>query len=177
MLPFVSINSPSNWEELMCCSFWWLPCCPATDIEFNPARAASLHKSSLKRYRDTWRGGRFMTPLEVQENFGLLPAEFPVSTTVVACLYRTWEDLLKSSSRRLDCGEWMAIYGDSDSLLPLVVYRAEEGFQPSVGTSMVRIPRKTQLFTVKQSSKTLEEIPVDTSKFPTTWDEYGDDIV
>ena len=42
---------------------------------------------------------------------------------------------------------------------------------------MVRIPRKTQLFTVKQALKSLEEIPGDTLKFPTTWDEYGDDIV
>ena len=118
-----------------------------------------------------------MTPLKVQENFDLLPAELLMWTAVVARLYRTWEDLLKSSSRRLDYGEWLAIYGDSDNLLPLVVCRAKEGFQPSVGTSMVRIPRKTQLFTVKQASKTLEEIPDNTSKFPTTWDEYGEDTV
>ena len=117
-----------------------------------------------------------MTPLEVQENFGVLPAEFPMWSEVVACLYHTWDDLLKSKSRKLNCKEWLAIYGDPDSL-PLVVCRAEEGFQPSIGTSMVRIPCKIQLFTVKQASKSLEEIPVDTPKFPTTWDEYGDDIV
>ena len=99
-----------------------------------------------------------MTPLEVQENFDLLPAEFPVWFAVVSRLYQTWKDVLKFSSRRLDYGEWLAIYGDTDSLLPLVVCRAEEGFQPSVGTSMVRIPRKVQLFAIKQSLKTLEEI-------------------
>ena len=177
MLLFVSISNLSNWEELMSCSFWWLPFSPAMDLGFSPARATSLHKSGLKRYRDIWRGGQFMTPLEVQENFGLLPAKFLVWTAAISCLYQTWEDVLKFSSRRLDCREWLAVYGDTDNLLPLVVCRAEEGFQPLVDTSMVRIPQKVQPFVVKQSSKTQEEIPDDTLWFPTTWDEYGDDIV
>ena len=168
MLPFDSISNSSNWEELMSCSLWWSPSSPAMDLGFSLARAASLHKSGLKRYRDIWKGGQFMTPLEVQENFGLLPAEFLVWTAAVSCLYQTWKDVLKFSSRRLDYGEWLAIYGDTDSLLPLMVCGAEEGFQPFVGTNMVRIPRKAQLFAVKQSSKTLEEIPDDTSRFPTT---------
>ena len=117
-----------------------------------------------------------MTPLEVQENFGLLPVEFPTWSVVVTRLYHTWDDLLKSRSRKINCGEWLAIFGDMDSA-PLAVCRAEEGFQPSTGTSMVRIPHKTQLFTVKQALKSLEEIPGDTPKFPTTWDEFGDDTI
>ena len=89
----------------MSCNFWWLPSSLATDLGFSPARAASLHKSGLKRYRDIWRGGRFITPLEVQENFGLLLAQYLVWTAAISCLYQTWEDVLKFSSRRLDCGE------------------------------------------------------------------------
>ena len=160
----------------MSCSFWWLQFSLATDMGLSSAMAASLHKKGLKRYRDIWRRGLFMTPLEVQENFGLLLVEFPMWSAVVARLYRTWDDLLKSSSRKLNCGEWLAIYGDPDSL-PLVVCRVEEGSQPSTGTNMVRIPRKTQLLSVEQPSKSLEEIPGDTPKFPTIWDEYGDDTV
>ena len=70
----------------------------------------------------------------------------------------------------------MAIFGDLDSL-PLAVYRADEGFQPSASNSTLRIPWKIQLFTVKQISKTLEEIPEDMPKFPIIWDERGDDMV
>ena len=142
MLPFVSTSNPFNWEELMSCSFWWLPSCPAAEAGFTMARAASLHKHGLKWYRDIWRGGRFLTPLEAQVKFGLLPDEFPIWSEVVARLYRIWDNLLRTSPRKLVCREWLAIYGDADSLLPIVVRREEEGFQPETGTSMVKIPRK-----------------------------------
>ena len=177
MLPFVSTRNPANWEELMSCSFWWLPSCPAVEAGFTMKRAASLHKHGLRWYRDIWRGGRFLTPLEAQVKFGLLPDEFPVWSEVVARLYQIWGNLLRSSPRKLVCGEWLAIYGDADSLLPIVVCRADEGSQPKTGTSIVKIPRKMQLYKVKRSSKTLEEISDDDLLLPTAWDEYGDDTV
>ena len=177
MLPFVSTSSPSNWKELMNCSFWWLPACPALDAGFSMVRAASLHKHGLKCYRDIWRGRRFLTPPEAQEKFGLLPPEFPVWSVVVAHLDSMWENLIRTSPRKLTYGEWMAIYGDAGDLLPIVVCRAEEDFQPVVGTCMIKIPHKTQLFKVKWLSKTLEEILGDSLKLSTVWDEHGDDTV
>ena len=177
MLPFVSTRDPSNWEELMSCSFWWLPSCPAIEAGFTMKRAASLHKHGLRWYRDIWRGGRFLTPLEAQMKFELLPGKFTVWSEVVAHLYQIWSNLLRSSPRKLACREWLAIYGDADSLLPIVVCRADEGFQPETRTSMVKIPCNSQLYKVKRSSKTLEEITNDDLLLPTTWDEYGDDTV
>ena len=73
----------------MSCSFWWLQSNSAMDLGLSVARAASLHNKGLKRYRDIWRSGRFMTPLEVQDNFGLLPTEFPAWSVVVTRLYHT----------------------------------------------------------------------------------------
>ena len=161
MLPFVSTRDLSNWEESMSCSFWWLPSCPAVEAGFTmkscsfwwlpscPAveagftmkRAASLHKHGLRWYRDIWRGGRFLTRLEAQLKFELLPSELPVWAEIVARLYQRWGNLLRSSPRMLACGEWLAVYGDADSPLPIVVCKADEGFHPETGTSLVKIPR------------------------------------
>ena len=176
ILPFVSFRRPTNWEELMSCSFWWLESNSATDSGLSAARAAVLHKKGLKRYRDIWRNERFMTPREAQENFGLLPTEFPVWSVLVARIYHTWDDLLKARSGKINCREWLAIFEDTDNL-PLVVCRAEGGFQPSIGNSTLTIPHKIQLFTVKHVSKLLEEIPSDMPKFSITWDELGEDTV
>ena len=117
-----------------------------------------------------------MTPIEIQDKYGLLPAEFPIWSAIVIRIYHTWDDLLKARSSMLKCGEWMAIFGESDSF-PVAVCRADEGFQPSTSNSILRIPRKIQLFTVKQVSKTLEVIPEEMPKFPIIWDERGDDTV
>ena len=176
MLPFVSFRRPTNWDELLSCSFWWLQSNSAINMDLSVARAASLHKKGLRRYRDIWRNGSFMNPLEVQENFGLLSKEFPAWSGIVIRLYHTWADLLKANSKKINCGEWLAVFGDLDSV-PLAIYRTEEGFQPSTSISTVRIPSKTQLFMVKMASKSLEEIQGDSPKFSTIWDELGDDMV
>ena len=176
MLPSVSFRRPANWDELLCCSFWWLQSNSAMDLGFSLLRAATLHKKGLRRYRDIWRNGRFMNPLEVQINYGLLIEEFTAWSVVITRLHHTWEDLLKASSKKISCGEWLAVFADLNSA-PVVVCKAEEGFQPLTGISTVRIPHKTQLFSVKLASKSLEEIPGDTSKFPTVWDERRDDTV
>ena len=76
ILPFVSVRRPNNWEELMSCSFWWLQSNLVMDLGFSAARAAALHKKGLKRYRDIWSNGRFMTPTKIQDKYGLLPVEF-----------------------------------------------------------------------------------------------------
>ena len=141
------------------------------------ARAASLHKQGMKYYRDIWCGGRFLSSPEVQEKYGLLPIEAPAWSEVITRLYNMWGILIRSSLRKINCGEWLAIFGDAGDPLSIVVCRAEEGFQLAVGTSMVKIPHKTQLFKVKWLSKTLEEISSDSLKLPTVWDEYGDDTV
>ena len=176
MLPFVTVSRPSSWEELMSSSFWWLQSNTIMDLGFSAVRADALHKKGLNRYRDIWSNGRFMTPTEIQDKYGLLPAELPVWSALVVCIYHTWDDLLRASSKRINCREWIAIFGEEDSL-PLAVCRADEGFQPSTGYNTLRIPRKIQLFTVKQLSKTLEAILEDMSKFPIVWDERGDDTI
>ena len=176
MLPFVSFSRPANWDEVLSCSFWWLQSNSAMNLGFSIARAASLHKRGLRRHRDIWKNGRFMNPIEVQDSYGLLTEEFPAWLEVVTRLYHTWADLLKVRLGKINCGEWLAVFGDMDSAL-LAVYRSEEGFQPPVGFNTVRIPRKTKLFTVKLASKALEEIPADPPMFPTIWDEIGDDTV
>ena len=158
MLPSVSTSSPSNWEELMSSCFWWLPNCPALDVGFSLARAATLYKQGMKYYRDIWCGGRFLTSPEVQEKYGLLPTEASAWPEVITRLYNMWGNLIRSSPRKINCGEWLAVYGVAGDPIPIVVCRAEEGFQPAVGTSMVKIPHKIQLFKVKWLSKTLEEI-------------------
>ena len=71
----------------------------------------------------------------------------------------------------------MAIFDDSGGSMPVVVCRAEEGFQPTVGTGVFKIPSKTQLFTVKQASMTLEETAGDTLNLLSTWDDIGNDTV
>ena len=88
-----------------------------------------------------------------------------------------WDNLIRSSPRKINRGEWLAVYGVAGDPIPIVVCRAEEGFQPAVGTSMVKIPHKIQLFKVKWLSKTLEEISSDSLQLPSVWDEYGDDTV
>ena len=177
MLPFVSTNTPSNWEKLMNCSFWWPLACPTLDAGFSMVRAAYLHKRGLKYYRDIWRGGRFLTPPEAQEKFGLLPPEFSAWSTVVTHLDRMWGNLIRFSPRKLTCGEWMAIFDDVGDLVPTVVCRAKEGFQPVVGTYTVKIPHKVQLFKIKWMSRTLEEIPSDSLNLPSAWGEFGEDTV
>ena len=177
MLPFVSVSSPTNWEELICCSFWWHPEGQIEEYGFSPARAASLHKCSLKRYSDIWCVGRFLSPPEAQEKFNLLPVELPIWAEVVIRLHRRWRNLLRSSSRKINCGEWLAIFGDTAGSMPIVVCKVVEGFQPEVGAGSVKIPRSTQLFSVKQSSMTLEETSGDSLNLPALWDDLGNDTV
>ena len=117
-----------------------------------------------------------MNPLEVQGKFGLLTAELQIWAGVVIRLYHTWADLLKTSSKKIECGEWVAVFGDLDCA-PLAVCKTEEGFQPSTGFSVVKIPSKTQLFTIKLASKSLDVFPGDSPKFPVIWDERGDDTL
>ena len=176
MLLFVSFRRPSNWDELLSSSFWWLQANSALNMGLSVGRAASLHRKGLRRYRDIWCNGRFMNPLEVQGKFGLLTAELQIWAGVVIRLYHTWADLLKASSKKIECGEWVAVFGDLDCA-PLAVCKTKEGFQPSTGFSVVKIPSKTQLFTIKLASKLLDVFPGDSPKFPVIWDERGDDTL
>ena len=118
-----------------------------------------------------------MTPIEVQEKFELLPSEIPLWAAYVACLYQTWGGVLRKSSRRLQYSKWLAIYEESASALPLVVCRVEEGFQPSIGTGIVRIPQKRKIYVVKPMLKSLEELPENAPFLSTTWDDKCDDLL
>ena len=61
--------------------------------------------------------------------------------------------------------------------MPFVVCRAEEGFQPIIGIGLFKILSKTQLFTVKQASMTLEETSDDSLNLLATWDDLENDTV
>ena len=78
MLPFISCNNLANWEELMSHTIRWSPLGLILDLGFTTAGVSCLHKKDRRRYKDIWQGGRFMTPIEIQDRFGLLSTEVPL---------------------------------------------------------------------------------------------------
>jgi hypothetical protein len=65
-------------EELMIESFWWSPSSPQIGAGFSKARAAKIHKAGLVQIRDAHTEDRFLTAIEAQAKFGILPGEFGV---------------------------------------------------------------------------------------------------
>ena len=51
-----------------------------------------------------------MTPIEVQDRFGLLPIEVPMWAATLIQLYQKWEGIIRQSSRQIQCGEWLGIF-------------------------------------------------------------------
>lgn len=52
LLPAISFVPPTCWEDLMSLSWWWNPAAPMIGPGFSRLRAAALHKTGIRQYRD-----------------------------------------------------------------------------------------------------------------------------
>ena len=144
---------------------------------FSNARAAELHTAGLRKYRDVWHRGAFISADEAQIKFGLQARETWAWQGANAFVKGVWRDLLRRQDTST-AGEWLAIFADHSTQVPSLVCRTEDGFQPRIGTGVHNIPLGVPTFVVRPQSACLAEIPYeDRLALAVRYDERGEDLI
>ena len=146
LLPELQYIRPTSWEELMGCSWWWCPLALLIGPRFSKKRASILHKAGLKKYKDVWVQGRFMSAIEAQLRYGLLEQEYGAWEAAVRQLRTTWQDILCPQQGPI-FGDWMAVFSDNFTDIPSLVCHTRDSFHPYAGPGLHLIPIKILIYT------------------------------
>jgi hypothetical protein len=179
MINEVEFVRPNNREELASCSFWHCPLAPTIGPGFSKIRAMGLHRNGLRQYKDVldMNSGIFITAVEAQLRFGLLPQEHIVWAGLVNSLERTWRDLLAPSSPIISSGEWIGVFPDRISPHPSLICQTSEAYQPRGGYYRSQIPLSQPTYIVRDPSPYLVEIEWEMRIRGARYDAWGKDLV
>ena len=116
--------------------------------------------------------GGFLTAEEAKMNFGLLEGEVGAWEATIRLVQDTWRDLLHL--RPAPCyGEWIAVFADNNATEPMLVCLTGETLHPHLGPSIHNIPLDVPVYTVKELSGSLMEIPVSLKLDTMVYDRRG----
>jgi hypothetical protein len=177
MVPELVFVPPVYVEEFLSCSLWHCPRLPLKGPGFSRVRATELHKAGLRRYRDAWQEGQFISAAEARRKYGLKQEEEGAWSTVVPNMTRAWHNILSKPHTLAKEGDWLGIYLDSRSLQPKYVVQAREGFTPRMGPAICRVPLAASLFTVNVHSVSLNELEYEFKLRGARWDQHGEDLI
>lgn len=162
MLPEVKFIEPQCFEEFLSCSVWWNPYASAIGPGFSRNRAGELHRAGIRFMRDIWHPSEvcFLRADEVSAQFGLRPEEIGAWYAVLAAFATQWPSLMQGPPDRAKEYDWVGIFHDSDSKLPVCVVPCTGGFTLPLRPhgAEFHIPFSRACFTVQPRSRHLIRI-------------------
>jgi hypothetical protein len=131
MSKFIDVVPPHNVEEVLHVNLWWTTHYIGINFGFSPTRAAQLWRRGFYRIAQLWdRDLRTFRPWpQVQESFGLRDHEQGSYMLIQRHFPVAWRDMLLAPDDIPQPDEWLGFFERSTDELPLLVFRATEGFR------------------------------------------------
>ena len=162
----VVVSPPQNSDEVLSTNLWWSTFYIGGNFGFSQQRAAQLMHRDMCQIHDIWSGHTqtFLTWMEAQEKFGLMPHEQPQYEMLLARIPQHWILFLTRDRIYTSQHEYVGVFHNEHDELPMMVFETSTEYRPQLRGGQIRtgIPATTPSFMVGHQSHILRRRqPVD----------------